>query len=96
MKELLLVRITKHYNQALDDAIKDDYHLLVLELIRRGVLVDETDLKLAKDFGSKRSGRILLNQLRLTCPAGGISKTGLIKAEPQLPQEIWEHISRFE
>ena len=93
----LLERVqTDPYNkQTLHDAIKDDYHLLVLDLIKRGALVNETDLKLAKDFGSERSGRIIFNRLRLTCQVGGISKTGLIKAEPELPQEIWQEIARF-
>ena len=93
----LLERVqTNPYNkQTLQDAIKDDYHVLVLNLLNQGAPVDENDLKLAKDFGSEISGRIIFNRLRLTCPVGGISKTGLLKVEPQLPQEIWQKIIKF-
>ena len=83
--------------EALREAIENDYHLLVLDLIRRGVQVNvdakDGDLQLAKTHGSKRSGRIILKQLKLTCPVGSISKTGL--QTTGLPTEILEEIARF-
>ena len=80
---------------AMRDAIKNDYHLPVIGLIKRGVPVCESDLKLAKDYASKRSGRIIVNQLRLTSPVGGVCKAGVIEKKTGLPAEILDHIARF-
>ena len=83
----------KVLGDALREAIANDYHLIVLDLIKRGIPVYESDLKLAKEHDSKRSGRIILKQLGLTCPVGSISRTGL--KQTGLDEELLDTIARF-
>ena len=80
---------------AFREAIANDYHPLTYDLIRRGVPVNESDLKLAKEHGSKRSGRIILNQLRLTSPVGGVCKPGAMEAKTGLSTQLLDQITRF-
>ena len=90
---LLQKVLTNPNKQTLHDAIKDDYHLIVRRFIRCGMPVDDSDLALAKQYDSKMSGPIILNQLKLTGPQGRISRTGLCPTG--LPPEVLEHIGRL-
>ena len=91
----LLQRVLSNPNkQTLRYAIEGDYHLIVKRLIHQGMPVNECDLEFAKYFGSKMSGRIILDQLKLTSPIGRISTTGF-ETEPQLPVEVLENIGRL-
>ena len=57
--------------------------------------VYESDLQLAKEHDSKRSGRIILKQLQLTNRAGGVCKTGSLEQQTGLPRNILDNITRF-
>ena len=80
--------------EVLQEAIIGDYFLLVQELIKIGIYVDQDDLELAKKYNSKKSGQILLNYLKLTSNKGIIAKNGIIGVY-NCPEEVVENISRF-
>ena len=67
---------SKKWHGTLQDAIQGDYHLIVKRLVHEGIRVDEDDLKLAKEHGSKMSGRIILAQLCYTSHLGRIARVG--------------------
>jgi len=90
-----------HY--IIDNAIKNDYHLIIKILLKSNKIRLENLKELlqkSKNVGSKKVGRLLLGVLRLIDFAGGISTTGICSWDPcendsELPNEIIDIIARL-
>ena len=78
--------------KALREAIRNDYHLIVVDLIKRGVAINGEDLSFAQEVKpepSKRSGQVIVDYLCL------VSRINTNLSSLALPEEIVENIAQY-